>query len=178
MFLSVVTRVYQRPICLLNNVTSIARQDCTDYEQLFLVDESGQGMQYANEQFHRHCGRVHGDYVYMLDDDDMLTRDDAVGLFRQAAEANPELIVCKFDVEGHGEIPDRGQWRREPKHSHIGTPCMVVRCDLWQRFIRHFGQPIAGDFAFISALWPHLSHIVWLDVCVGKTQRVSRGKPE
>ena len=36
MFLSVVTRVYQRPICLFNNITSISRQDCTDYEHLFL----------------------------------------------------------------------------------------------------------------------------------------------
>lgn len=177
-FLTVVTRVYKRPTLLLANITSLARQTDPDYDQVFLVDEVGRGVQWANGQFYRHRERVKGDYVFMLDDDDRLTVDDFIARLKREAKGRPDAMVVRYVVGGHGVLPEDRHWLRPPACGHIGTANLVVRRDLWQRHIKAFDQPIAGDYHFFTALWPYLADVRWIDYVVGETMRVSHGAPE
>jgi hypothetical protein len=179
MFLSIVTRCYKRPKMLDNNVQSLKRQMDQDYEQIFLVDEVGYGLAWANKQFHRHRDKPQGEYVLMLDDDDMLTNNHAIRIWKQAARDRPQLIMHKFDCGPWGILPTRDMWAAQyPKVTHVGTPCFLTRRDIWYEYIQEFGAPTAGDFCYLRALWPYLASIAWLDIIMGKVQQIGKGVPE
>ena len=164
---------------LANNRQSLGAQTSQDYEQIFIVDDVGYGVSWANKQFYRHRDGLKGDYILMLDDDDMLTRNDAIEQLKAAAADGPELVMCRFECGPAGVVPTDEMWAAQwPKITHVGTPCFITRRDIWYDNIKHFGQPHAGDYHFLAAIWPNLNSIEWLDIVIGKVQRVSHGAPE
>lgn len=178
-FLSVITRCYKRPNMLAKNVASLTMQTDQDYEHIFLIDQDGHGLSWANHQFYRHRDKPMGDYILMLDDDDMLTRPDAIEVLKRASFNKPDLIMCKFDCGPWGILPTREMWSMQwPKVTHVGTPCFITRRDIWYEHIQAFGAPTAGDYSFLHDLWPDLESIAWVDVIIGKVQQVGQGKPE
>ena len=178
-FLTVVTRCYKRPEMLANNRQSLADQTSQDFEQIFIVDTVGYGVSWANKQFYRHRDEPTGDYILMLDDDDMLTNNDAIKLLKAATADKPDLVMCRFDCGSNSVLPSEAMWASQwPKITHVGTPCFITRRDIWYENIEHFGQPRAGDYNFLAEIWPDLGSIEWLDVVIGKVQRVSYGAPE
>ena len=178
-FLSIMTRCYKRPKMLENNKASVKMQIDQDYEQIFIVDEVGYGLGWANKQFYQHRDEPVGDYILMLDDDDMLTRTDATLLLKAATAGDPDIVMCKFDCGPWGILPTREMWTiKYPKLTHVGTPCFITRRDVWYENIEAFGAPTAGDFSFLWSLWPELESISWLDVVIGKIQQIGQGKPE
>jgi glycosyltransferase involved in cell wall biosynthesis len=179
MFLSIITRCYKRPRMLEKNMLSLRMQTNQDFEQLFLKDEAGYGIGWANKQFYRHRNEPKGDYIYMLDDDDMLTDPEAIETMYSISIDDPELIMFKFDCGPWGILPTDEMWAAQwPKVTHVGTPCFVTRRDIWHQYIREFGAPTAGDYHFLRAMWPDLSDVVWADRVIGRIQKGSRGAPE
>jgi hypothetical protein len=164
---------------LRHNVISLEEQTDQDFERLYITDDIGRGLHWANQQFYRYRYEVSGDYVLMLDDDDMLTRRDTVAMLKEAAKDDPDLIMCRFDCGKWGILPTDEVWQyKYPKLTHVCTPSFITRRDIWYENIESFGQPTAGDYSFLSAIWPSLKRVVWLDVVIGKTQRNSKGAPE
>lgn len=178
-FLSIVTRCYKRPTMLEKNIASVKEQTDQDYEHIFLVDMDGHGVSWANHQFYRHRDKPVGDYIYMLDDDDMLTEPTAIERFKEITKSKPDLVMCKFDCGPWGVLPSPGMWINQwPKLTKVGTPCFITRRDVWYDNIRHFCQPTAGDYYFLATIWPNLKSIEWLDLIVGKVQQIGQGRPE
>lgn len=177
-FLSIMTRCYKRPNALAVNMAALAKQTDQDFEQVFLVDETGMGLLYANGQFFRHRNRAKGRYVLMLDDDDMLTDPKAIEKLRLATQSNPDAVFFQFNCGEFGILPDDAHWQEKPISGFIGTSCFITRLDLWQSYIWSFEAPKAGDFQFISTVWPHLTNIVWLKEVLGTVQRNGHGRSE
>ncbi len=183
-FLTVITRCYKRPKMLRANVASLEMQTDQDYEQLFIVDEVGRGVQWANEQFAVHTDRVNGEYVLLLDDDDKLVDREAVAKLKAAARrTGADIVVFRVDHGPLGILPDAIVWEKEPVHCHIGGGDLIVKADLWRRCIEYFGHAVStispgGDFSFMRELWSHNPRVCWLDKVLEEVQRISRGAPE
>jgi len=183
-FLTVVTRCYKRPEMLKVNKASLASQTDKDWEQIFLVDEVGRGTYWANQSFYRNRHLVHGNYVFILDDDDCLVYDDFVSDLKEiAAASNAAAILVKAFAAGR-TLPTDLVWEVEkyPVVGNIGSGNFVVRLDYWQRHIRAFGQPTAGDYSFICDVFDDVKsnndNIYWFDKVVMRAQEVSYGRPE
>jgi glycosyltransferase involved in cell wall biosynthesis len=185
-FLSIVTRCYKRPIALRRNIISVASQTSRDWEQIFIVDDVGQGLLWANKSLYYNRHRVHGNYVLILDDDDCLAHDKVVANLRDLVqsyieEPPPDIIMIKMD-QILRVLPDELVWGKHPIFGHIGSCCFVVRRDIWNDNIELFGQPNGGDFSFIGALFAQAEsggwRIYWHDEVCTKVQRVGYGKPE
>jgi hypothetical protein len=174
-FMSFVTRVCKRPIQLLRCLESISCQTDQDFENVLLVDSVGVGVNKANEFFYEHRYRVRGQWVYMLDDDDMMIDNDFIAAIKQTVDDyNPDIIMVKASHMGM-ILPDALVWGKKPVGSHIGTPAFVVRNDIWREHIKEFGgHGYAGDFTFGLELFKHDYKIYWLDrvVCSVPFQHV------
>jgi glycosyltransferase involved in cell wall biosynthesis len=184
-FLTVVTRCYKRPVMLANNVASLEAQTDPDYEHLFIVDDEGQGIGWAN----RALGMVEpaGDYVLVLDDDDMLISDRAIELMKDAAIKiqrtgrptiePPDLLIFKAEHGDLGTLPSKAIWGKRPLKGHIGSCDFISRRDVWEKHIHRFGVDEGGDYAYLHAVWMDTPDVRWLDEVLASVQRISHGEP-
>lgn len=176
-FLSIVTRCHpNRPSMLQKNIDSLAAQTCQDFEQVLIRDDAGRGVGWANGQLQHASPK--GDYVLILDDDDLLTDETAVEKLKAAADDQPDLIIFKVDHAGLGILPSPKVWERSPMGGHIGSCDFITRRDLWRRHIPAFSQPTCGDIAFLRSMWHENIGVVWLDEQLAAVQRISRGRGE
>jgi glycosyltransferase involved in cell wall biosynthesis len=175
-FLTVVTRCYRRPKLLDRNLESLAMQSCQDYQHLFIIDHVGEGVGAANKALS--LANPAGEYVLVLDDDDLFTDPDAIAMLKEYAVTEPDLIVFKADHGELGILPSARVWHRRPRPGEIGSCDFVTRCDWWQRHIAAFGAPEQGDYAFLMSMWADAPAVTWLDHQLTAVQRISRGKPE
>ena len=72
-FLEIVTRCFRRPTLLQKNIEALAAQTCDDWEQTFLIDDIGRGVNWANESLAGYAPHLTGQYIWLLDDDDICT---------------------------------------------------------------------------------------------------------
>lgn len=184
-FLSIVTRVYQRPKGFANNQLSVDALTDKDCEQIFITDTIGHGMLAANESFSHPQTKalIEGEYVYLLDDDDFITNPDMIAELKKIAQKhNPDIIffrmIIKNDMNGNLYPTTELCWGNKPIIARIGGSCFVVKRDLWMKHIDKFAQPRCGDFAFINAVFNDGAICHWHDVVMAETGMVSRGKPE
>lgn len=187
-FLSIVTRhLCSRPVSLSLLERSLARQRDRDYEHIVLPDDFGIGIAEANKMFWHHRDTPRGRYLYMLDDDNLLTDLGFVEkLKRLVAKNNPDVVMFKIRRPGGaGYLPDDAHWQKPPARRHIGTSCFVVKRELWRKYIWAFGwrengasvgRP--GDYFFLKALWREHPRVYWHDEIVGEEMRVGEGRPE
>jgi glycosyltransferase involved in cell wall biosynthesis len=151
-------------------------QSDPDYEQIFIIDDIGQGLHAANRALA--LPAVEGAYVLVLDDDDRLADPDAVALLKEATENEPELLFFRADHDQLGILPDDKVWQRRPLHGRVGSCDFITRSDIWQRFVAHFAMPESGDFNFLHAVWESGPSVSWLDRQLAAVQRISKGAPE
>ena len=185
-FLSIVTRhMLSRPALYERHLQSLLAQTDRNFEQVLIVDETGNGLRWANEQFAVHAGRVTGDYVLLLDDDDVLAEPDAVAALRAAVrvttlqETAPDIVMFRCDCgPGVGILPDGVAWQKRPVLGHVGGSCFIVRNEVWQRHIGMFAQPSGGDYHFLEALWRDEYAKTWLDRVLVRVQQTGQGRPE
>lgn len=176
-FLSVVTRCYQRPEMLKANVQSLAEQSDPDYEQIFVIDETGEGLHAANQALA--LAEPEGEYVLILDDDDMLTDRDAIAVLKDAVTPeDPAILFFKAHHAELGTLPSPAMWGRRPIRCHVGSCDFITRRDWWERHIEAFGAPHQGDFEFLKAMWMDAPRAEWLDRRLAAVQRISKGRPE
>jgi len=182
--------LYNRPASLEHLKRSLVQQTVQDYEHIILTDDFGIGVTEANKMFWHHRDRPRGRYVYMIDDDDLLTDTTFVAeLKRITVQENPDIIVFKFAWPGGeqaGYLPDDAYWRKPPARGHIHTCCFAVERQLWRKYIWAFGwhengasvgRP--GDYFFLAKIWEtRKPRVHWHDKIVGELMRIGNGRPE
>jgi hypothetical protein len=176
--LEILTRCYKRPAMLAANRAALQRQSSPDWTQTLLVDSDGIGIAATYERLASY--EPGGDYVWILDDDDICVYDDLVADLHDIAYAHdPDLVMIKMDHSGF-ILPDKFTWQKPPQLGHIGVSAFVVKRKIW---MRHRSAFVPGchhsDFNFISDIFGRDYEVYWLDVVASKTQNGAHGgKPE
>jgi hypothetical protein len=175
-FLTIITRhLPSRDVFLAANRASLAAQTDRDFDQQVLVDHEYHGVAWANYTMRQYAGAPVGEFVLMLDDDDILADAGTVAALHAVAPA-ADLIVARVDHgPGPGVLPK--VWGQLPPRDHIGGSSVVCRREVWQQAAAHWGYSYAGDYDFIQAAFGVAQRIVWLDRIIVRVQRISRGRP-
>lgn len=164
---------------LAANQESLRRQTSEDWIQTVLTDDLGRGVEWANQRLGAYAPMLAGDYVWVLDDDDLCTRptlvEEIAGIVANYA---PDVIMLRMDHGPLGVLPNDEHWQRPPERGQIGVSAYVVRRELWQRHADAWQPTYASDFDFIAAVLEDTPHVIWHDVIASKVQRISRGEPE
>lgn len=180
-FLEVITRCFQRPVMLAHNQESLQAQTCDDWIQTLLIDEIGRGVGWSYLNLASYAADLEGDYIWILDDDDMCVRKTLVGELKQIAEQrNADVIMIKMNHMIRGILPDDDAWGKPPQCGRIGCSAYVVRRDVFKRHADAFKSAgYASDFDFISSIFEDDKvSIFWHDVIASQVQRISLGLPE
>lgn len=175
-FLSIVTRCYQRPTMLEANRESVCAQTDPDFEHILIIDREGAGLHAANQALA--SAMPAGEYVLILDDDDVLSDPEAIEVLKQAAADEPALVIFRADHDILGVLPKSAVWGRRPVRGGIGSCDFITRRDWWENYIGAFGVPKCGDFVFLNTMWQADPSVVWLDRQLAAVQRISHGRPE
>lgn len=178
--LEVVTRCYKRPKMLAINAASLDAQMCPDWAQTLLKDSQGIGVPAANARLAEFD--PYGEYVLVLDDDDMLVdRRLVLDLQRIVMTCGyPPAVIVRMDHGHLGVLPPDELWLEEPVRGRIGVSAIITRRDVWMAHRAAWGgMCYEADFDFIHSVWAeHSDHIVWHDVVASKVQRISKGAPQ
>ena len=178
-FLSIVTRCYKRPSFLENNQASLRAQTVTNYEQLLIIDDIGRGIHAANMALAD--AYPAGDYVLVLDDDDVITDPEMIETLQwyTEQEGRPGLVFFKADHDHLGILPDGLVWGRRPIHGRVGSCDFISRRDIWEKYIAAFGAPHSGDYTYLKTVWlTERPCVAWLDRQMTAVQRISNGRAE
>ena len=179
-FLEILTRTFNaRPRMFAAHKASLAAQTDQDFIHTLIVDDVGRGIAYATEQMARYAPSLVGSYVFVLDDDDMLTLPTFIAGLKQIAVLNaPDVVFVRMDHD-YGRILPSARWGKSPKVSEIGVSAYVVRREVWQA---HAGAWTPGkytsDFEFIDSIWQSRPVTYWWDVVASRCQRQSLGRAE
>ena len=176
--LEIVTRCYKRPAMLAANQAALARQTDPDWMQTLLVDEEGIGVVAANARLA--SVQPAGDYVWVLDDDDLCISDTLVADLRAiVAEHNPDLVFVRFDHHWLGVLPPDWTWRTMPICGGIGGSGVIARADLWRRSCGGWTSGrYESDYDYVLQAYNRAGNVYWHNAIVGKVQRISRGAVE
>lgn len=179
-FLEILTRTFNgRPTMLAVNQVSLREQTDGDWVQTLLVDHNRCGIEWSTENMAYYAPRLVGDWIWVLDDDDLCTLPTFVAGLKEIAVLNaPDVIFVRMD-HGGGRILPSARWGKAPRVSEIGVSAFVVRRDVWQA---HAGAWTPGeyisDFKFINSIWQSRPVTYWWDVVASKCQRQSEGRAE
>lgn len=180
MILSIITRVHpKRPELFAKCKESVSLQTDKDFEQLFIYDDSekGRGREYAVKMFFlkRDEIDIKGDYVMVLDDDDIMVYNNFVKDLKEITKPESyDMIIFKGELVGLGIVPSQQLWRKPPQCGGIASFCVVVKKELWDKYIEEYGKsPMAGDFVFFKKCYDNSKKVYWFDKLVCKTQKTA-----
>ena len=181
-FLSIVTRNHpRRPNLLERCKASIEKQTDKDFQHVILYDEEGLGIPYANQMFSNNRHLMTGEYVFILDDDDVLIVDNFVEDMKQVAKehGDPGIIFIRMLING-SLYPSKEVWEKDKMiANHVGSSCSVVLNKLWQENIEYFvTTETPGDFNFIDAVFSRNPTVYWQDKVYSEASCLSRGGAE
>lgn len=154
-FITFITPTYRRPQQLAACLASVGAQTAVaDIEQIVLPDHVGLGIvDGLYGRLPHYVDAIHGRYVHVLADDDVLASPTAVAEVKAFAEANhePPVIVVRVR-KGHMTLP--GQSLNPPVCGAIDMGCLIQRADIYRRFVSAYctGR-YEGDFDHAHALW-------------------------
>ena len=113
-FLEVVTRCYKRPKMLKHNIDSLLAQTCDDWQQTLIIDEEGRGVGASYLEMARYADELEGDYIWILDDDDMCIRKTLVDELRRIViDHDPDVIMLRMNHLERGILPS-SNWKEYP----------------------------------------------------------------
>jgi hypothetical protein len=117
-------------------------------EHLILPDYVGRGIAGMYAELPHYREAVHGEYVHILADDDVLATTWTVeAIERELGEARPALLLVPV-IKGGRHID--GVW--PPVNGSIDLGNMVVRRDTWKARCHEYGSRYEGDYDFARAL--------------------------
>ena len=174
-FLSIYVPTYKRPHMLEHCLASVSAQADQDLEVVLVRDEIGIGISGMYADISNHLDEVHGRYVFVLSDDNLITDPQFVGRLKKiATKYDPDVIIFRNKIVD--TLPD--VWAAAPEEGHIDLSCFVVKADIWKANSDKWGRCYAGDFYFIRSLWDQKYVFLWWDATPIMATQVSRGAPE
>ena len=166
MFLSIITRCCRRPDLLKQNIQSVENQTSDKWEQLFLVDPTGNHKEdpilWANKQFLKAAPFIKGDYVYPLDDDGVMVDQQVFEKVLDACHDAPDVVLVKIVTPYYdGELrqwPQPELWdldwengARPDKWAGNGYN-VYTKADIWRKHLSHYHHHAGGDWHYITSL--------------------------
>lgn len=143
-------------------MSSVQTQTDRDVEHLFISDDQGKGLLWANSQIYENRHKVKGEWIYVLDDDDYLIYDRFVSDIKTISHNNDaSIIICKGYIDGK-IYPMPGFWKTFPVRGTLGSPNFIVKKQLFMRHAKHWCQEKAGDFFFIREAFMY-GKVFWWD---------------
>jgi len=182
MLLEIVTRHIQgRPAMLAANMASVkalAKGAPDLVKQTILLDEVGRGVSWANAQLAEF--EPVGDYVWLLDDDDVAIDMSLAWGLLEIAERQPDLIMMRMDHgPGIGILPDAWHWRKRPVMGQFGCSSFITDAAHWRRCRGAWNASYAADADFVRHAFDQTTAVEWRDVVASRCQRAkSNGAPE
>lgn len=176
-FLSFYTPTFARPKGLARCLSSVSGQTAVaEIEQIVVVDHVGVGIDGMYAKVPDYADAVHGQYVHMLCDDDVLVSPTVVAQLQSfaAAHGHPPVILVK-SCKGGMTWPQGHPW--PPQIGAIDLGCVVTRRDVWQAHAHRYGLRYEGDFDFMQALHESGHDAVFCDLLFS-SGGVSRGAAE
>lgn len=176
-FLQVITRTFgARPTLLARNRASLAALEDADWEQTLVVDEVGRGCAWANANLA--TVPATGEYVWVLDDDDLCAEPALLAHLRRYAGA--PVIVCRATHAVFGALPPASRWGGPPHLGACGWSNLFVRRDVWEAERGSLARynVYEGDYRFAAHLWAAAQPWAWCDVVAAHYPRRSAGAAE
>jgi hypothetical protein len=180
-FITFYTPTYKRPDLLGRCLASVEAQTAVrDIEHIVIPDHVGLGVGGMYKRVQHYAHAVHGRYVHILADDDVLAAPTVVESVQSFAKAHgdPEMIIVKSEKPPH-VYPDKAPW--PPIQGHIDLGCLIARNDVWRRHVQAYGHPgrYEGDFDFADAVWAAGHKAVFCDLLFvrGLVMRGAVGEP-
>ena len=180
-FMSIVTRTFKKPKCLVSNIMSLERQTDQDYEQIFIGDNIGRGLDWADQALDTYKDINTGKYVMVLDDDDELTSRSFITTIKDIANRfNPDIIMWRgFFTEVQCVLPPIDpRWGVHPTRGLIGSFNYCTTRELYNKYIHLCKSGLSGDFDFIETVFNSTpkDKVFWLKKILVKTQQKSFGE--
>jgi hypothetical protein len=178
-FLEIVTRhLATRPTLLADNQASLARLG-DDWTQTLLIDRVGRGVEWANGEMAGYGRWLRGEWIWILDDDDICIRPNLVSELQQlVGRSDADVIVMRMDHGPLGILPDNQVWMTTPTRGRIGCSAVVVRRRLWQMCAHAYTARYDADYDFISAVFSKAAGVIWHDVIASRVQCIGQGRSE
>lgn len=171
-----------RPAGLAANQASLAALTDPDWCQTLIVDREGRGCAWANRNLANCADRLIGDYIWVLDDDDVCVRRELVEELKAISVMfAADVVVVRMDHGPElGTLPRAGWGRRaEVAEGDIGVSALICRREVWQKHAGSWGERYAGDFDFAAAVLGDKRLLVyWHDVVASAISRQSAGAGE
>ena len=181
------TPTYKRPTLLHECEASVWMQalpdgrPCKDWQHLVIPDEVGIGIAGMYAEIPQHLGRIDGEYVYVLQDDDRLAGPDVLSRLRTFARKHrnplgnlPPVIMVRNRKRGM-LLPLA--WECKPVLGAVDLGSYLTRADVFKKHAGRFGKRYEGDFDFIAYLWRHYE-FAWCDVLFAEAQTLGLGRSE
>jgi hypothetical protein len=175
-FLEVLTRTFgERPGLLARCQASLEQLEDGDWTQRILVDKERRGVARAC----RRLARVEatGEWVWVLDDDDLCRYRGLVGMLRSQPD-EIDAVMVRVQHGTFGLLPPRDRWGQEPVCGQIGPSNVIVRRETWQRYREGWTDAYTGDFAYIHGLWEAGVRFAWVDVLAAEQPEAMQGAGE
>lgn len=152
-FLTCYTPTYRRPTQLAACLESVRTQTLVaEIEQIVIPDHVGLGIGGMFQQIQRYAAAVHGQYVHVLADDDVLASPQVVESVRAfaVAQGHPPVILVSA-CKGGATYPSSAEaW--PPVCGAIDLGCIVTRADVWAAHVHQYGNRYEGDYDFMAAV--------------------------
>lgn len=183
-FLSIFTPTYRRPSFLKRCVESVCMQTLwsadpalSEIQHVIWEDRVGVGVAGMYRELANQAKRLTGEYVYILQDDDILAVDSVAERLKHFAYENssPAVIICRNTKRGN-TYPIT--WQQAPVLGFIDLGNFVVRRDVYMQHVGDFGKEYSGDYPFIKRLWDAGYTFGWLDMLLAQAQALGLGRPE
>jgi hypothetical protein len=155
-------------------------QVCSDYEHIFIIDEIGRGLAWADQALSLYKDRNHGKYIMVLDDDDEITNKHFVSIIKDIFDKyDPNIIIWRgyFTEIGFVLPPIDFRWGNKPERALIGSFNYCMKKELYDQYIHICQTGLSGDFDFINAAFKATpsNKIYWLKKVLVQTQQKSFG---
>lgn len=181
-FLTVVTRCFKRPLLLQANIKSLKAQTDRDYEQVFIVDRVGKGLAAADKVLNEYKELNNGQYVLVLDDDDMILEPTFIATIKKIAKSkNPDVMIWRGRF-GKGYLtdlpPKDTNWGKTIVRAKIGSFNYAIKNELYKQYIHVCKTGVAGDYDFLKKVLNHPTklNVEWINTTFVGIQIKSKGK--
>lgn len=112
---------------------------CHAVQLLTIKDELESGHPYVTQMMIARGDEIKGDYVWLLDDDDVGTCCNLHTLVKRVSERHdPDLIICRSLIANRGLMPCDKLWGKPLKNYpevSMPMPSMIVKTRLWRKCI-------------------------------------------